>query len=146
MATRKVVKGGHDIFTLAYKTLYGSNFSSCLQFAMSSYILMWSNAKISTLKRCLVLILAWTLIFEQFCTFQRITRVCGMKDDVKKEISISLYKVDLTKACCCTNFRFFLAKKKEEKNFARFFFNFGLLRVAKKLKVFWNEWGISNTF
>lgn len=63
-----------------------------------------------------------------------------MKDDVKKEISISLYKVDLTKACCCTNFRFFLAKKRGKKlvkkKFARFFFNFGLLRVAKKPKVF----------
>jgi len=88
MATRKVVKGGHDIFTLAYKTLYGSNFSSCLQFAMSSYILMWSNAKKFHSKRtmpCFEILACESDIWTIFCTFQRITRVCGMKDDVKRE-------------------------------------------------------------
>lgn len=125
MATRKAVKGDHDIFTLAYKTQLFILFA-IRDVILYSYVIKRKNFHSKTMP-CFDN--GVNLIFEQFCTFQRITRVCGMKDDVKKEISISLYKVDLTKACCCTNFRFFLAKKKEEKNF-------GLLRVAKKLKVF----------
>jgi len=156
MATRKVVKGGHDIFTLAYKTLYGSNFSSCFCNSrchpIYSYVIKRKNFHSKRTMPCFSRYWRVNLIFEQFFVhFKELLAYVEWKMMLKERDKHKFVQSWFNEGLLLyTNFRFFLSKKRGKtslikKKFCAFvFLYFGLFRVAKKF--FWNEWGISNTF